>query len=346
MLLSTEQRGRLLGHLEALYPGQGQVAGERFWTLLAAHPPSPVKPAWSEKEALLVVRPHALEALKALVGKLEAENPSQEARLVMGLSLPFHPPKKPADLLEQLASLLHYAGQGVRLIHLEGLACEETWEARLLVFLQEVLGWAAPQLSLAARGSCGAVHWNALLPLVARAFRQRDASELAAWAARPSSPGPHAIPCHVLSPEDRPTADPYETLHALDQEELGTQRLVAAGAIPLCLQGLPGIHLEELLGAPLELLHEPTSRAHRVFFRLLHLLRVRSVHPAFHPQAPQVVMESHSVLRIIRGYRDQPVGCYINLTDQPQPIRRVGRDLISGRYFAGRIPPYGVLWLV
>lgn len=94
------------------------------------------------------------------------------------------------------------------------------------------------------------------------------------------------------------------------------------------------------------LLGSPNSRAHKVLAHYAHLLRVRASHPAFHPNAPQVVMESREVLRIIRGYRGRQVGCYINVTPQPQPINRVGRDLISGKYFLGSLLPYGVLWLV
>jgi sucrose phosphorylase len=159
--------------------------------------------------------------------------------------------------------------------------------------------------------------------------------------------------------------------HGDEGEDLRIERFIAAHAILLSLQGVPGIYFHSLLGSPSDhaalqesginrrlnrhkfsgpeltgLLGNPQTRAHKVLRRLSHLLEVRASHPAFHPGAPQVVMESREVLRIIRGYRDRQVGCYINVTPKPQPINRVGRDLISGKYFAGQIPPYGVLWLV
>ncbi len=159
--------------------------------------------------------------------------------------------------------------------------------------------------------------------------------------------------------------------HSDESEDLKIDRFMAANAILLSLQGVPGIYFHSLLGSPSDhagleesginrrlnrhkfsgpelegLLSSPNTRAHKVLARYTHLLKVRASHPAFHPGAPQVVMESREVLRIIRGYRDRQVGCYINVTSRPQPINRVGRDLISGKYFAGQIPPYGVLWLV
>ncbi|MCX7802915.1 MAG: alpha-amylase family glycosyl hydrolase, partial [Meiothermus ruber] len=159
--------------------------------------------------------------------------------------------------------------------------------------------------------------------------------------------------------------------HGDEDEDLKIARFLAAHAVLLSLQGVPGVYIHSLFGSPSDhaglaesginrrlnrhrftgpelagLLSNPHSRAHRVLARLTHLLRARASHPAFHPSAPQVVMESREVLRILRGYRDRQVGCYINVTNQPQPIRRVGRDLISGKYFAGSLPPYGVVWLV
>jgi sucrose phosphorylase len=159
--------------------------------------------------------------------------------------------------------------------------------------------------------------------------------------------------------------------HGDEGEDLKVARFMAANAILLSLQGVPGVYIHSILGSPSDhaglqesginrrlnrhkftgpelegLLGSPSSRAHKVLARYAHLLKVRASHPAFHPNAPQLVMESREVLRILRGYRDRQVGCYINVTPQPQPINRVGRDLISGKYFSGSLPPYGVLWLV
>jgi sucrose phosphorylase len=73
---------------------------------------------------------------------------------------------------------------------------------------------------------------------------------------------------------------------------------------------------------------------------------VRSTHPAFHPNAPQRVLPSKEVLRIIRGQGDRSVGCYINVTDRPQPVSRIGKNLITGQWFTGVLKPYQVAWLV
>jgi sucrose phosphorylase len=159
--------------------------------------------------------------------------------------------------------------------------------------------------------------------------------------------------------------------HSDEDEDLKMARFMAANAVLLSLQGVPGVYIHSLFGSPSDhagleesginrrlnrhkfsgpeldgLLSNPHSRAHKVLARFTHLLKVRASHPAFHPNAPQTVMASREVLRIIRGYRDRQVGCYINVTPKPQPIQRVGRDLISGKYFAGSLPPYGVVWLV
>ncbi|GIW33835.1 sugar phosphorylase [Meiothermus sp.] len=156
-----------------------------------------------------------------------------------------------------------------------------------------------------------------------------------------------------------------------EPEDLQIDRFLAAQAILLSLQGVPGVYIHSLFGSPSDhagleesginrrlnrhkftgpelegLLGNPHTRAYKILQRMTHLIKVRASHPAFHPGAPQVVMESREVLRIIRGYRDRQVGCYINVTPKPQLINRVGRDLISGKYFSGQIPPYGVLWLV
>lgn len=156
-----------------------------------------------------------------------------------------------------------------------------------------------------------------------------------------------------------------------EPEDLQIDRFLAAQAILLSLRGVPGLYIHSLFGTPSDhasleesginrrlnrhkftgpelegLLSTPHTRAYKILQRMTHLIKVRASHPAFHPGAPQVVMESREVLRIIRGYRDRQVGCYINVTPKPQPINRVGRDLISGKHFAGQIPPYGVLWLV
>jgi glycosidase len=162
---------------------------------------------------------------------------------------------------------------------------------------------------------------------------------------------------------------PY--LEEPEPESLQIARFMAANAILLSLQGVPGVYVHSLLGTPSdhraleesginrrlnrhkftqaelnELLSDPGSRASKVLAAYTHLLRVRASHPAFHPNAPQQVLPSREVLRIVRGSGEQSVGCYINVTPRSQVVSRVGRDLVSGKWFTGILKPYQVAWVV
>lgn len=159
--------------------------------------------------------------------------------------------------------------------------------------------------------------------------------------------------------------------HSAEPEDLKIARFIAANAVLLSLQGLPGVYLHSLFGSPSDhlgleesginrrlnrrkftkeelegMLSTPGSRAAKVLAAYAHLLRVRAAHPAFHPNAPQKVLPSREVLRIIRGEGDGAVGCYINVTDRPQVVSRIGKNLITGQWFTGVLKPYQVAWLV
>lgn len=162
---------------------------------------------------------------------------------------------------------------------------------------------------------------------------------------------------------------PY--LEQPEPESLQIARFMAANAILLSLQGVPGVYVHSLFGSPSdhkalaesginrrlnrhkftkeelgELLSDPGSRASKVLAAYTHLLRVRASHPAFHPNAPQQVLPSKEVLRIVRGSGEQSVGCYINVTSRSQVVSRVGRDLVSGKWFTGILRPYQAAWVV
>jgi sucrose phosphorylase len=155
---------------------------------------------------------------------------------------------------------------------------------------------------------------------------------------------------------------------------LQIDRFVAAHAIMLALEGVPGIYFHSLFGSRswpegvTQLRHnrainrqkldraaverelsDPKTRRHHVFWRLKHLLQARARSDAFDPYSPQQVIElSRAIFAIERG----PVLCLHNVSDQPQrvtldPKWQHARDLLSAR--RGEIDlalqPYEVVWL-
>jgi sucrose phosphorylase len=98
-----------------------------------------------------------------------------------------------------------------------------------------------------------------------------------------------------------------------------------------------------------------------VYQRLAHLLKIRSVQPAFHPHGKQRVLGSQpEVFALMRVSPDggERVLCLVNLADQPQPIRvdladlgaEIAFDLIDrGKEHYERLsidlPPYQIVWL-
>ena len=94
---------------------------------------------------------------------------------------------------------------------------------------------------------------------------------------------------------------------------LGDERFLCSQAVALSLQGMPAVYFNSLFGAlnnPVvpddhkrainrerweanqlqALLNSPDARESRVFERYLFMLRRRGMHPAFHPDAPQKVL--------------------------------------------------------
>jgi sucrose phosphorylase len=154
-----------------------------------------------------------------------------------------------------------------------------------------------------------------------------------------------------------------------EAEELQINRFLAANAVLLSLQGVPGIYIHSIFGSPSDhqglaesginrrlnrhkfgqaeldgLLGDKTSRASTVLSRYSHLLKVRASHPAFHPNAPQEVRPSKQVLHIVRGHESN-LHCLINVTPDVQSSSVRGMDLITGRAFGGRLEAYQVAWV-
>lgn len=220
----------------------------------------------------------------------------------------------------------------------------------------------------------------------------------------------------LVSYKDNPdgSQSPYELnisyFDALSDPQAGEEqairvgRFLAAHAILLALQGVPGLYFHSLFGSRswqagvaqtgrkrtinrqkfsrLELeqaLSQSGSLRQQVFSRLGRLLKVRSAHPAFHPQAAQAVLEcNRAVFAVLRNAPETPDGpnegetvlCLHNVSARPQTVSlerlaaqiaaQPGRlpltvsltDLISGQVVdpaaeqAIRLSPYQCLWLV
>ncbi len=164
-----------------------------------------------------------------------------------------------------------------------------------------------------------------------------------------------------------------------EPEDLKINRFIAANAILLSLQGVPGIYIHSLLGSPNDLrglqesginrrinrqkftrvtlerdLNNPNSRASAVLARWQRLLNVRASHPAFAPNAPQTnAVAGHGSFFLRRG-SDQSgfVDCYVNVTAHHQHVviecGQPSYDLISHQTCKRNtmLEPYQVLWLV
>ncbi len=131
-------------------------------------------------------------------------------------------------------------------------------------------------------------------------------------------------------------------------DPLAIERFVAANAIMLALQGVPGVYVHSLVGshndregaartgrarsinrrkwARAELnaaLADPASHERRIFERMAALLAARRREPAFHPGAAQQVIPAHAALfTFLRTARDggSRVLCVHNVSDRPQPL--------------------------
>jgi sucrose phosphorylase len=175
----------------------------------------------------------------------------------------------------------------------------------------------------------------------------------------PHGPVPYELCVTLFDALNRP--------NSREPASLQIDRFIAANAILLSLQGVPGVYVHSLFGSPSDhaglassginrrlnrhkfsqaeldtQLGDAGSRAARVLACYTHLLRVRASHAAFHPNAGQEILPSRSVLHIVRG---GSVHCLINVSAQAQQAGPRGRDLISGKPHGGTLAPYQVAWV-
>lgn len=167
-------------------------------------------------------------------------------------------------------------------------------------------------------------------------------------------------------------------------DDRNIQRFLASQAVMLSLAGIPGIYFHSLFGTPNDragvertghartinrrkfqraeldaALRDESSVARRVFDGYRHLLRARIAQPAFHPNAPQRVIETGDdrVLSFVRGEESGPrILVVVNVSDEPVKIappsdfaQAACVDLLTGDTFeAGgpiQLPPARVRWL-
>jgi glycosidase len=172
--------------------------------------------------------------------------------------------------------------------------------------------------------------------------------------------------------------------------QLQVDRFVASRAVALVLRGVPGIYLPSLMGSKNDVeavfrehsrrsinrtgidvdrlfatLNDPEATATRIARAYVNLLQVRVNEPAFHPAAPQRVLElDRRLFAVVRTAPDgaSRVLCLANVSrDEVEVEVAVGdaglapgilKDLVTGAFVdaePGRIElvlaPYGVCWL-
>jgi sucrose phosphorylase len=93
----------------------------------------------------------------------------------------------------------------------------------------------------------------------------------------------------------------------------------------------------------------------QVFKGYLELIKIRRAQPAFHPNAPQTVlnMGTDGVLALLRGsVESRRVLALFNVSNRTQTVTladdMAGTDLISGRKATGKIAlePYHQMWIL
>ena len=170
--------------------------------------------------------------------------------------------------------------------------------------------------------------------------------------------------------------------HSDEPDTRKIARFVAAQAIMMSLQGVPGIYFLSMIGghnwqegyaetgrartlnrqkfeaAALETdLADPNSHAAHVFARLTALLALRRDQAAFHPNAAQSILSLQpAVFGLLRTARDSSsrIMVLVNVSDAPQavtlpPDAVQWHDLIGGQSFGGggtiSLNPHQVAWL-
>jgi len=169
-------------------------------------------------------------------------------------------------------------------------------------------------------------------------------------------------------------------------DEMQVRRFLASQALMLSLRGIPGVYFHSLVGTPNDtagvartgrarsinrrkfelaelsgLLEHPDSPQSRVLRHYRRLLAIRMAQPAFHPDAPQDVIETGdpSLLGLVRGGgQGQPrILVLANVGREPKSIDpaarfggSVGADLLGDGWSATSgtpllLAPYQVAWL-
>lgn len=176
-----------------------------------------------------------------------------------------------------------------------------------------------------------------------------------------------------------------DTNDASEPWERKRDRFLCSQAIMLALAGVPGIYVHSLFGShndsagyersgwKRDLNHErlalaevesrmadPSSEAARVFAGYRQLLQTRRAQPAFHPAAPQIVLDlDPGLFALRRGPRDgQTIVAFHNVTGSEVQLAQAAlgfdgvttlRDLLDGNavHVTGSlaVPAYGVRWL-
>lgn len=182
----------------------------------------------------------------------------------------------------------------------------------------------------------------------------------------------------------------YSALSDPKQSELGEARFLCSQALALSLQGIPAVYFHSLCATPnnhegfsetgrartlnrkkwqlgdLEgMLGKKNTTGSRVFDWYVTTLRKRASAPAFHPDAPQEILElGDSLFGLIRTSQDsnQSIICLFNFLPEAYPVQdmsllnewfpsRKAKDLISGgeiNWGADNLVlrPYQPLWLL
>ena len=176
-----------------------------------------------------------------------------------------------------------------------------------------------------------------------------------------------------------------------DPLDLQIKRFLASRAIALVLPGVPGIYLHSLFGSHgdheaveatsqkrdinraivdfsslMKAMKNPRSKKYRINRALGKMIKIRTHHPAFHPNGPQKVLNlSKEVFAVMRTSPkgDEGVLTLVSVAGSrctaEIPVRDVGghrdnwRDLLSEKEFGVKenvllipLEPYEVLWLI
>lgn len=180
----------------------------------------------------------------------------------------------------------------------------------------------------------------------------------------------------------------YSALSIPEDTRMGAARFLCSQALALSLRGIPGVYFHSLTatGNDIQGMKEtgqnrrinrrkwqiPELKDHLsagvgklVFNRYLRMLRRRTEHPAFHPDAPQLVYDEHPDLFVHRRTSldgEESVFCIFNLTSKSKTMKQlcpdpkfteaeVLYDILRAREIKATargltIKPYQAFWLV